>query len=187
MSRINDLIKELCPNGVKFDKLENVTLLRAGDRITTAMMSNSFEYDVVGGGILPTGKYNNYNREHCITISRAGSAGFVNWKEGKFWATDVCFTAVKNNDYMNIKFIYHYLKNAQKDLQQHLYGGSMPKLEKNYLWSYLIPIPPTEIQEEIVRILDKFGELEAELEAELEGVNTSFGMTKYLNLKIEKM
>lgn len=165
MSKINDLIKELCPNGVKFDKLENVTLLRAGDRITTAMMSNSFEYDVVGGGILPTGKYNNYNREHCITISRAGSAGFVNWKEGKFWATDVCFTAVKNNDYMNIKFIYHYLKNAQKDLQQHLYGGSMPKLEKNYLWSYLIPIPPTEIQEEIVRILDKFGELEAELEA----------------------
>lgn len=55
MSKINDLIKELCPNGVKFDKLENVTLLRAGDRITTAMMSNSFEYDVVGGGILPTG------------------------------------------------------------------------------------------------------------------------------------
>ena len=166
MSKINDLIKEMCPNGVKFDKLENIILLQAGDRIT--MMSDDYDFDVIGGGTLPTGKYNNYNREHCVTISRAGSAGFVNWKENKFWATDVCFTASKNNDYMDIKFVYYYLKNAQKDLQQHLYGGSMPKLEKNYLWKYPIPIPPLEVQNEIVRILDKFGELEAELETELE-------------------
>ena len=163
MSKVNDLIQKLCPNGVKFDKLENITLLQAGDRITTAMMSDDYDFDVIGGGTLPTGKYNNYNREHCVTISRAGSAGFVNWKENKFWATDVCFTASKNNDYMDIKFVYYYLKNAQKDLQQHLYGGSMPKLEKNYLWKYPIPIPPLEVQNEIVRILDKFGELEAEL------------------------
>ena len=168
MSKINDLIKKMCPNGVRFDRLENVTLLQAGDRITTAMMSDDFQYDVIGGGTLPTGKYNDYNREHCITISRAGSAGYVNWMENKFWATDVCFTAIKNNDYMNIKFIYHYLKNAQKDLQQHIYGGSMPKLEKLFLWKYPIPIPPLAVQEEIVRILDKFSELEAELDAELE-------------------
>src|SRR5699024_12450311 len=31
------------------------------------------------------------------------------------------------------------------------------------------PVPPLEVQQEIVRILDKFTELEAELEAELEG------------------
>ena len=130
MTKINDLIKKLCPDGVRFDSLEKLALLQAGDRITTSMMSDDFEYDVIGGGTLPTGKYNDYNREHCITISRAGSAGYVNWMENKFWATDVCFTVIKNNDYMNIKFIYHYLKNAQKELQQHIYGGSMPKLEK---------------------------------------------------------
>ena len=33
---------------------------------------------------------------------------------------------------------------------------------------FQIPLPPLKVQEEIVRILDKFGELEAELEAELE-------------------
>ena len=174
MSKVNDLIQKLCPNGVKFDKLENIILLQAGDRITTAMMSDDYDFDVIGGGTLPTGKYNNYNREHCVTISRAGSAGFVNWKENKFWATDVCFTASKNNDYMDIKFVYYYLKNAQKDLQQHLYGGSMPKLEKNYLWKYPIPIPPLEVQNEIVRILDKFGELEAELETELEARKSQY-------------
>lgn len=174
MSKINDLIKELCPNGVRLDRLENVALLQAGDRITTAMMSDDFEYDVIGGGTLPTGKYNNYNREHCITISRAGSAGYVNWMENKFWATDVCFTAIKNNDYMDIKFIYYYLKNAQNDLQQHIYGGSMPKLEKLFLWKYPIPIPPMDVQEKIVKILDKFGELGAELEAELEARKSQY-------------
>ena len=174
MSKINDLIKKLCPNGVEYDSLENVALLQAGDRITTAMMSDDYNYDVIGGGTSPTGKYNDYNREHCITISRAGSAGFVNWIEDKFWATDVCFTASQNNDYMNIKFIYHYLKNSQKEFKQHLYGGSMPKLEKPFLWKYPIPIPPLEVQEEIVRILDKFGELEAELEAEIEARKSQY-------------
>jgi len=168
MNKIEKLIKDLCPNGVKYKKLTDVTELSAGARITKAMMMNDNEYPVVGGGILPTGFYYCYNREHCITISRAGSAGFVNWQEQKFWATDVCFTAIQKFADINIKFVYYCLKNAQSDLQEHIYGGSMPKLEKNYLWNYLIPIPPLKIQNEIVKILDEFVKLEVELEAQLE-------------------
>ena len=47
MSKVNDLIQKLCPNGVKFDKLENITLLQAGDRITTAMMSDDYDFDTL--------------------------------------------------------------------------------------------------------------------------------------------
>ncbi|MBQ9292640.1 MAG: restriction endonuclease subunit S, partial [Campylobacter sp.] len=163
MSQIENLIKKHCPNGVEFKKLCEISLLKAGDRITKAIMSDDFKYPVIGGGTMPTGKFNDFNRQKCITISRAGSAGFVNWQEDEFWATDVCFTAENLVDFMNLKFIYYFLKNLQTDLQSHLYGGSLPKLDKNYLWNFKIPVPPIEVQNEIVKILDNFTKLEAEL------------------------
>ena len=44
----------------------------------------------------------------------------------------------------------------------------MPRGDKSAIMKYLIQLPPLEIQREIVRVLDQFTRLEAELEAELE-------------------
>ena len=46
--------------------------------------------------------------------------------------------------------------------------GSIPAINKSDVEKIQIPIPPLPIQQEIVRILDNFTKLEAELEAELE-------------------
>lgn len=48
------------------------------------------------------------------------------------------------------------------------YGAGIPALAKSELQNLLIPIPPLETQQKIVKILDKFTELEAMLEATLE-------------------
>ncbi|EOG0504840.1 restriction endonuclease subunit S [Campylobacter jejuni] len=166
MNKIEKLLNELCPNGVEFRELQDVCNLRAGERITTSMMSDEFEFPVMGGGVEPTGYYSSYNFQNVVTIARAGSAGFVSFQKNKFWATDVCFVASAKTDlYVNIKYVFYFLKNYEHEFKKHLYGGSMPKLEKRYLWEFQIPIPPIEIQEEIVKILDTFTELEAELEA----------------------
>ena len=63
MSRIDDLIKEKCPEGVTFKPLREVTNLTAGDRIIKSMMSDDADYPVMGGGDKPTGRYNDYNFE----------------------------------------------------------------------------------------------------------------------------
>ena len=167
MSRLDDLINEYCPEGVEYKRLSEITNLSAGKRITKEMMNDNLEYDVYGGGVQPTGKYSKYNEMHSITISRAGSAGFVNWVEDKFWATDVCFVASELCEEYNIKFIYYYVKNQQTELQKHIYGGNLPKLNKDYLWNLLVPVPPLPVQEEIVRILDTFTELTTKLNNEL--------------------
>lgn len=167
MNKIDELIKKHCPNGVEFKKLSEITNLRAGDRIIKSMMDDSMEYSVYGGGVVPTGKYNDYNFEHSITISRAGSAGFVNWVEDKFWATDVCFVASQKDENVNIKYVYYYVKNKQAELQTKIYGGNLPKLNKDYLWQLPVPVPPLEVQCEIVHVLDDFTLLSAELSAEL--------------------
>lgn len=197
---LESLLQQHCPNGVEFKELKEVCKLQAGDRIIKSMMNDKAKYPVMGGGTEPTGYYHDYNFNQAITIARAGSAGYVAWQEGKFWATDVCFVAIlpishcetsarksrqstntkskqmdchefdksnSRNDKAILKFVFYVLKANEYELKKHLYGGSMPKLDKNYLWSFPIPLPPLEIQYKIVEILDAFTELQAELQAEL--------------------
>lgn len=167
MNKIKKFINKLKKQKIRYEKLSECTNLTVGKRITKSMMDDKYDYPVMGGGVVPTGRYLNYNYEKSVTISRAGSAGFVNWLEGKFWATSDCFVASQKQNGPLIKYVYYYLKNKQKEFRKHLYGGSLPKLNKEYLWELPIPVPPIEVQSEIVKILDNFTELTAELTAEL--------------------
>lgn len=109
MNKIKRLLNELCPKGVEFKALQDVCDLRAGERITTAMMSDKFEFPVMGGGEKPTGYYSNYNFQNVVTIARAGSAGFVSLQKNKFWATDVCFIASAKSE-VDIKYVFYFFK-----------------------------------------------------------------------------
>lgn len=163
--KLNELLNNV---KVEWKKLSEVTNLQAGDRITKSMMNDSLKYCVYGGGVEPTGKYDKFNFENSITISRAGSAGFVNFIKDKFWATDVCFVASQKENNANIKFIFYYVKSMEYELKRNIYGGNLPKLNKDFLWNLLIPVPPLEIQEKIVKILDKFTNYATELQTELQ-------------------
>ncbi|WP_158652716.1 restriction endonuclease subunit S [Helicobacter felis] len=163
---LEKLLQEHCPQGVEFAPLKEVCALRTGERITTKEMRDDAPYPVWGGGTQPTGHYHAYNFEESITIARAGSAGHVGFQEGKFWATDVCFVAIKKEDMPAlIKFVFYVLKNNQNKLRANLYGATMPKLDKGVLYDFPIPLPPLIVQEKIVSILDCFTELTAELTA----------------------
>ena len=89
----------------------------------------------------------------------------VQWATGKFWANNhVHVLRGKNN--VDSRFIYYYLQTV--NFVPFLTGGDRAKLTKAKLLEIQIPLPPLSVQQEIVRILDKFTQLEAELEAELD-------------------
>lgn len=89
----------------------------------------------------------------------------VQWATGKFWANNhVHVLRGKNN--VDSRFIYYYLQTV--NFVPFLTGGDRAKLTKAKLLEIEIPLPPLSVQQEIVRILDKFTQLEAELEAELD-------------------
>ena len=184
MSKEFEYIFNFLGREISYKRLDEVAEVKAGERITTAMMNDSFEYNVIGGGVVPTGKYSKYNKEKCITVSRAGSAGFVNWQENKFWATDVCFTISSNTERISNQFLYYYLKNNELDLKSHIYGGSMPKLDKKYLCGFKIPIVPEEYQEKVVSFLDRIVLLNKTLTNELEERKKELNYLK--NILIEK-
>lgn len=65
---------------------------------------------------------------------------------------------------MGIRFLYHLLLEKQQEIQKLCTYQGIPALNASNLKTLEIPRPPLSIQEEIVRVLDKFTELETELD-----------------------
>ena len=171
MSRIEELIKEKCPNGVK--KYTIAELCKSLKKSTLKMSELLGDgYPVINSGRSLYGFYSDYNNEGpAFTVAARGEyAAFVNYFAGRFWAGGLCYPYTsKDETFALTKFIYYSLKNVEREIRNKIVAdGSIPALNKHDLEKIKIPIPPIEVQEEIVRILDKFSELEAELEAELE-------------------
>ena len=166
MSKIDDLIKELCPNGVEYKKLKNISIMQRGQSITSKDLTVG-RIPVIAGGQLPSTYNDIYNRDgETITVSGSGAyAGYVNYWNEPILCTDSF--SIKSEE-VNMRFLYHFLKMNQKEIYNKKKGAGIPHVHISDLEDMNIPIPPLEVQEEIVRILDKFGKLEAELEAELE-------------------
>ena len=163
MSRINDLIKEMCPNGVEYKLLKDISEMKRGQSITTKNL-NEGKFPVIAGGQEPSFYNDKYNREdETITVSSSGAyAGFLNYWNEPILCTDSFSIKTKK---LNMRYLYHYLKMNQNELYNKKKGAGIPHVHISDLEKIKIPCPPLEVQEEIVKILDKFGELEAELEA----------------------
>lgn len=170
MSKINDLIIRLCPNGVEYRKLGEICKINKGKQLNKALLLNDGVYPVINGGINPSGYWNEFNyTEKKIAISQGGaSAGHVTYQLTKFWAGAHCYVVDNCDDNIVYKYLYHFLKSKEKELKESQIGAGIPSVSLDEIYKLKIPVPPLEIQKEVVRILDKFGELEVELEAKLE-------------------
>ena len=176
MSRIDKLIQEFCPKGV-----ERLEISKICKTISTGKQRNrdtlskvrtpEMQYPVINGGISPSGYTDEFNtKEDTITISQGGaSAGFVSFIQEPFWSGAHCYTVEPDDTEIILnRFLYFFLKDSEKILMDRAMGAGIPGLNRKALNSLKIPIPPLEVQKEIVSILDKFTQLEAELSAELD-------------------
>lgn len=178
MSKIEELIERLCPNGVKYRKIEDVAIIKRGDRITKRDLKEEGSYKVISGGVEPMGYYDKYNRdEKTITISSYGYAGYVSFIEEKFWANDVCL-CVFPNDIVNNKYLYYSLKNMQEYFFSKTTKAIPDHIPTEIIKETCIPVPPLEVQCKIVHILDDFTLLSAELSAELKARQSQYNFYK---------
>ncbi len=171
MSEIEKLIQELCPEGVPFKKLGEICKIKTGKGITQKNCSDTGLYPVISGGQSPMGMYNEYNRQaNTVTVSRVGAyAGFVSYITENFYLNDKCFSVIPDiDDMINTKYLYHYLKLKEEFIKGLQSEGGVPTINTKKVAGIEIPVPPLEVQQKIVEILDNFTSLTAELEAELE-------------------
>lgn len=173
-SKLEQLLQQLCPNGVEFIPLVNLTRVLRGKRLTKKELSTEGVYPVFHGGLEPLGYYGSFNREaHSVMVINVGaSAGSVAYCDKPFWSSDGCFCVEHCNQILP-RFLYYYFCSIEKCFVSKVRYAGIPTLDASVVESIKVPVPPLEVQEEIVRMLDKFTELTVELTTELTAELTS--------------
>lgn len=166
MSRLDELIAELCPDGVPFKKLNEISKMKRGTSITKKDIIEG-DIPVISGGKTPAYYCNLYNRDgETITVAGSGAgAGYVQYWNQPIFVCDAF--SIKGNNYTTTKYLYYCLSNIQEYIYSTKKGGGVPHVHISDIENFKFPVPPIEVQKEIVRILDNFTKLTAELTAEL--------------------
>lgn len=170
MSKLQELIQKLCPNGVEYKKLGDFCEIKTGKGITKSDAVLGGTYPIISGGQSPMGYYHTFNREaNTVTISRVGAyAGFVNYIKERFYLNDKCFSVIPASERVSTLFLFYALKNMESKIKELQSEGGVPTINTTKVSNLEIPLPPFEIQEEVALILDRFAEYAAELQARKE-------------------
>ena len=189
MSRIDDLIAEYCPNGVERKPLGAIAKLYRGNGLQKKDFTDK------GIGCIHYGQiYTRYDTFTSQTISFVDKK--LADKLLKVHPNDLIVTATSENledvckavawlggsdivtgghsivvrHHQNAKYLSYYFQTLDffQRKRAYVHGTKVMEIKKDDLAKIVVPVPPLPVQEEIVRILDSFSSLEAELEAELE-------------------
>ncbi|MEE0589084.1 restriction endonuclease subunit S [Bacteroides stercoris] len=179
MSNIKKLLEGV---EVEWKTLGEITNILRGKRLTRNLLSANDKYPVFHGGLDPLGYYYNANRpaDTVMIINVGASAGTVGYSSVDFWSSDGTY-CIEQMAKLNNKFLYYFLLGEQYYLKSRVRVAGIPTLDAFVIEKLQIPIPypnnlkkSLEIQQEIVRILDSFSMLTAELQAELQARKSQY-------------
>ena len=107
MNRLKQLIQELCPNGVGYKKVSDITKVLRGKRLTKSQLLDDGQYPVFHGGLDALGYYNQSNRDaNTVMIINVGaSAGTVGYSKIDFWSSDGCY-CLEHTNLADARFLY---------------------------------------------------------------------------------
>jgi type I restriction enzyme S subunit len=163
-------------DGVAVEWIEVGELIspQRGRRLVKNQLEEVGSYAVYQNSMKPLGYYHESNAQAGATfVIVAGAAGEIGFSDVAFWAADDVYFFPESNTVHN-KYLYHFLLTKQHEISSQVRRASIPRLSIAAVEKLEIPIPcpdnpkkSLEIQAEIVRILDAFTSLTAELTAEL--------------------
>ena len=170
MSRLRELMEELCPSGVEYKKLGEIcVILDSHRRPVTKKDRVTGQYPYYGANGIQDYVDDFIFDGTFLLIGEDGSVlteqgtPVVHWATGKIWVNNHAHILKEKGEIL-LRFLFHYMQTVKI---HHLVKGVPPKLNQNDLREIPIPVPPLEIQNEIVKLLDNFTELTAELTEQL--------------------
>ena len=193
MSRLSELKAGLCPDGVEYKKIGDVCTIHARigwQRLTKKEYQTSGDYLLITGTDFTETHEVNYStcvyvsedrylqdeklqlRNGDILITKDATIGKVaqvqNLPKPATLNSHIFVVRCKDNS-LNHRFMLYYLtsEHFMNVVAKRKTTGIFASLPQYIFSQILIPVPPLEVQAEIVRILDKFTSLTAELTAEL--------------------
>ncbi|WP_406606423.1 restriction endonuclease subunit S [Bifidobacterium bifidum] len=208
MSRIDDLIAEYCPDGVKHQTLGEIGEFIRGNGIQKRDFQDS------GFGCIHYGQIYTYYglfADHTKSFIDPDLAE----KRKKAYKGDLVIATTSENEedvckacawlgeepiaisgdayifrhHQNPKYISYCFQSElfQSQKKKYITGTKVLRVNGDAMAKIHVPVPPLPVQEEIVRILDSFSSLEAELEAELEARRKQYAYYRNELLTFERV
>lgn len=170
MTKLEELIEKLCPDGVEYKEIGSIAVLGAGGDVPKARFSAEktveFNIPIYSNGIEEKAIYGYTDipkvDEPSITISARGTIGWCALRKEPFYPIVRLIYVTPNTE-----ILVDFLKYVIDTIKFKVPKTGIPQLTIPMVSKYKIPVPPLEVQREIVRILDNFTFLTTELAAEL--------------------
>lgn len=175
MSKLNNLLQDLCPNGVKYVSIGSIVDYEQPTKYIVENTDYKLQYStpvltagqtfILGYTNEETGIYKATQDNPVIIFD--DFTGDFKWVDFSFKvkSSAIKILTVKNKS-LTLRYVFHIMSNIGFKSNEH------KRLWISTYSEFLIPLPPLPVQEEIVRILDSYNkmteELESKLKAELE-------------------
>ena len=155
-----------CP--VEWKELGEVAEVGTGNNNTNEQVENGkYPFYVRSKNIKTINTY--LFDEEAIVIPGEGDIGKIfHYVKGKYGLHQRAYRIHITVDNIKTKFIYYYMHaNFKSFITKKAVSATVSSIRKPMIEKFPIPIPPREIQEKIVQILDKFTDYVTELTSEL--------------------
>ena len=149
----------------QMEKLGDTCEMKAGKAIASGLISDECTEETPikcygGNGVRGYVKNANENGSYPIIGRQGALCGNVKYAEGQFYATEHA-VVVKPKEKYNPRFLYHLLTNM--NLNQYKSAGAQPGLAVKNIAELVAPVPPLDVQNRIVNVLDNFEKICSDL------------------------
>ena len=177
MSKLDDLIRGLSPEEIVYKPMGKFIRFLNGRAFKQQELLSDGKYRVLRVGNFHTNDkwyYSNLELEddkYCecgdLLYTWAATIGPEIWKGKKVIYHYHIWKLKFDERVVDKQYLYHYLKMDTDNISKSLTNSTMPHVSMTSMNKRIVVLPPLEVQREIVRILDNFTNLTAELTAEL--------------------
>jgi len=205
MSRLDELLEELCPNGVEYKELREIFNLKNGYTPSKANKEywedtdiNWFRIeDINTNGRVLSSSIEKVNKKgvkgkllpkNTLIISTSATIGEYALITEEFLCNQRFSCLIIKKEYKDIllpMFLRYYAHILSKKCKENIKIGNFPSVDMDKFKKFLIPLPPLEVQNEIVRMLNNFTALTAELTAEVTARKKQYSWYRDYLLKFE--
>lgn len=168
MSKIDDLIQKFCPDGVEYKAIKNLAEVGTGSSNgNEAQEDGEYPFFIRSQTVKRKNDWE-YNEEAIIIPGEGGIGEIYHYVNGKYAIHQRVYRIHFIDSSVDVKFAFHYFRAFFKNfIMRKAVSATVKSIRKPMIEEFMLPVPPLEVQREIIRMLDSFTLLTAELTAEL--------------------
>ena len=164
MSKIDDLIQKFCPDGVEYKAIKNLAEVGTGSSNgNEAQEDGEYPFFIRSQTVKRKNDWE-YNEEAIIIPGEGGIGEIYHYVNGKYAIHQRVYRIHFIDSSVDVKFAFHYFRAFFKNfIMRKAVSATVKSIRKPMIEEFMLPVPSLEVQREIVRMLDSFTSLTAEL------------------------